>query len=437
MTNADVNLRLMRERRVAYIFAILFVNSLVFAYYMHHLMAYGYLPSAFVYDKSDTFMDFFNVLYWAYDSGRYTDWGAVYPPMNFIAIRLANFLFNGGGFGDPTIMRDNSLMVIMAICIGYLIIPVFLLNVKYWRDFTNKEKILLYFVIISSSPMLFTLERGNLILIAPLFLALSISKTGLARCTSIALLINIKPYFVLLMIYYVIRGNWRGFLICTIITSIIFFSTGLLLDENFLKFFFNILKFSKEDEIFSLREIMALPSSISAFSYVLRSPEGAIFAHQILNFEQVAYLINTLEAMKWSLLVFSLIVLYSKANLISDSEIFSLVTVFISNLGIWVGGYTFILYAPLIPVLIKMRMSRIYLSILVLIALPLDIIPLLEQNIGEQFSFLAASYVDVNWTWGLGSVLRPIVNICLIILLFCEFLMRSPEKSFSSIKILS
>jgi len=48
-------------------------------HYVNYFDAYGYLPAPFIYDKHDTFMDFFNVLYWAGDEGRYTDWHSVYP----------------------------------------------------------------------------------------------------------------------------------------------------------------------------------------------------------------------------------------------------------------------------------------------------------------------------------------------------------------------
>ena len=44
----------------------------------------GTFQLPFSYDKSDTFMDFFHPLYWSNDSGLYTVWGSVYPPLNFL-----------------------------------------------------------------------------------------------------------------------------------------------------------------------------------------------------------------------------------------------------------------------------------------------------------------------------------------------------------------
>lgn len=387
-------------------------------------MANGYLPSPFVYDKSDTFMDLFNVLYWVYDDGRYTDWGSVYPPLNFIILRLVNFVFAGGGFGDPALMRENSQWVIVGFCLIYLAIPAILLKTKNWQDFPLIEKFLIYFAIVLSAPMLFTLERGNLIVLAPILLALALSKIGLARSLCIALLINIKPYFALLMIYYIARQNWKGFAACAVLSGLIFSISGLPLDNHFLVFFANIFDFSQEDGLFSLREVMALPSSISAFSYVLKSPDGAMFASGYLTSESIAIIVYIIEVAKWSVLAISLVALFMRSRLMRDAEVLSLLVVAISNLGIWVGGYTFILYIALIPVLIKMRARWLYIGLLSLMAMPLDIVPLLVDNIGEQYSYLVDAYVDIQWTLGLGSVVRPVANLILLMLLSYELLAR-------------
>ena len=390
-------------------------------------MANGYLPSPFVYDKSDTFMDLFNVLYWAYEEGRYTDWGSVYPPLNFLVLRFINFVFAGGGYGDPALMRENSQFVIIGVCLAYLVIPVLLLKTRYWRDFSRIEKMLVYFSIVLSTPMLFTLERGNIILIAPILLALALSKIGMARSASIALLINIKPYFVLLMIYYIARKNWRGFGSCVILSGLIFVISGLALDQHFMVFLGNVFSFSQED-VFSLREVLAMPSSISAFSYVLKNPEGALFAFEHLSAKHIATIVYVIEAIKWCMIAASMAVLFLKAKLIRDVEILALLVVAISNLGIWVGGYTLILYIALVPAFLKMRVSWIYMGLLVLLATPLDIISLSDQDIGLQYSYLADTNVHVQWTLGLGSVIRPIANLLLLLLLAYEFFARKCES---------
>lgn len=370
-------------------------------------------------------MDFFNTLYWAYEEGRYSDWGSVYPPLGFIILRGLNFIFAGSSYGDAELIRESSKLVIAGLYLIYLLVPAIIISMKYWQNFLTSEKILLYFIIVLSSPMLFTLERGNLILLAPIFLALALSKIGIARSLSIALLINLKPYFALLLIYYVARKNWRGLTGCITISGLIFIITGLALDNDFLYFFINLFSFSQEAELFSLREVMALPSSISAFSYILNHPDGAMFAASFLNAEKIAILTFIFEAMKWCAIGIALIALFMKSGKMRDAEVFALLAILISNLGIWVGGYTYIFYIALIPVIVKMQARSLYIVLLSLIALPLDIIPILGDYIGVQFSYLAAENIEIFWTLGLGSFLRPIANILLLILLSYELLVRT------------
>lgn len=410
------------HKRLNYIIIILLINTAGFLYYTYFLINNGYLPSPFIYDKSNTFMDLFNVMYWAFDDGRYTDWGSVYPPINFIILRFVNLVFNGSAFGDAEMMRENSQFVIAGFCLIYLAIPAFILKLSYWRDFTINEKILIYFAIVLSSPLLFTMERGNLILIAPLVLALAISKIGIARSFSIALLINIKPYFALLMLYYIARNNWKGFISCSLLSGLIFAISGLALDNQFLEFFKNLFSFSQETDLFSLREVMALPSSISAVSYVLKHPDGAMFATGALSLERIAVIAFLIEATKWSVLAISLTALFVRSRQMRDAEIFALVVVVISNLGIWVGGYTYILYVALIPVFMAMHNKWLYIGLIALIAMPLDTINLLGDYIGVQYSYLAAEQIDIMWTLGLGSVIRPIANFILLISLAYELL---------------
>jgi hypothetical protein len=400
------------------------LNTAGVIYYLYYFNVFGYLPSAFIYDKSDTFMDFFNVLYWSYDNGRYTEWGSVYPPLCFLIIRLINFLFNGEVLGEPTFMRDGSLYVIVGICICYLAAPIYMLKTKYWGDFTGLDKILIYLTAIASAPMLFALERGNLLLIAPLLLSVAISTIGTKRCIFIALLINLKPYFVILMIYYIIKRNWKGLLTCSLVAASIFTITGALLDNQFFIFFYNIFNYSKEETLFSIREILALPSSISAFSYVLNNPDGVDAASRFLNPEHVQYLVFLIELVKWIALMFSLGVLFLRSNQIHDTEVLLLLVVIISNLGIWVGGYTLILYVSLIPVFSKMRWRDLYYIVLALMSFHLDVIPLLDEFIGVQYSYLGSAEVEVRWTLGLGSVVRPLINLTLLMLISGELFLR-------------
>jgi len=422
-----------RPKVLAYLSIVLLLNIAGLWYYIDYFTSNGYLPSPFVYDKSDTFMDLFNTMYWVYDDGRYTDWGSVYPPLGFFILKFINFVFDGSYSGDPGYMRDNSAFVIFGFGLVYLLIPFLVLKTKYWQEFLSNEKFIIYFIIVLSTPMLFALERGNIIVLAPILLALTLSRIGFLRALCIALLINLKPYFALLMIYYLVRRNWKGFATCSSLSGLVFVITGLALDNHFLDFFMNLLSFSQEEGLFSLREVMSMPSSVSAFSYVLKSPDGSEFASTHLSSLMIKNMVVAIEATKWAVLIISLVALFKKSMFIRDAEIFCLLLVFITNLGIWVGGYSLILYVVLIPVLSKMHTRWLYFSLLAIIAIPIDVIPLIENSIGQQDVYLSGSMVDIQWTMGLGSVVRPVVNIMLLLILSYEILVR--KHKFVSDKI--
>lgn len=417
-----------RITRLALISLILLLNVAGFFYFIYYLRNYDYLPSPFIYDKSDTFMDLFNVLYWAYDEGRYIEWGAVYPPLNFLIIKGLNFLLMGE-YGDPASMRENSQAVIFGFLLLYITIPLSILRLKQWKNFSSTEITLLYFSIILSAPFLFLLERGNLIILCPLVLALAISTIGFSRSFFIAILINLKPYFAILVLYYMMRRNWRGFITCTMLSGVVFLISGLALDGNFLVFFQNILSFSKVETLFSLREVLAFPSSISAFSYVLRHPDGIAIAAETLDPQSIEYLVSFIEGIKWSILSFSIGVLAAKARLLRDVEIFIVLVVAICNFGIWVGGYTFILYATLIPALIQMENKRSYLACLILLSIPLDLIVILTDYIGRQYSYFSTESIDVVWQLGAGSFLRPVINLMFLLILSYELMMRGQKST--------
>lgn len=421
--------------RCGYAFTIALVNLVGFIYYLLYFLENGYLPSPFVNDKYDTLMDLFNPLYWTYDTGRYTEWGSVYPPLNFWILKLLNFTFGAGLSDTPFSVRENSKWLIAGFCLIYFTLPVLILKTKLWRDFSPFEKLLLYFAVVLSTPALFALERGNLIILCPILLALVLSKIGILRCFCIALLINIKPYFLILAFYYLARRSWRGLIVCLTLSGLIFLFTGLALDENFHALFKNLLGFSREEVLFSVREVMSLPSSISVFSYTLTHPDGASFAASFMSESEIALIIFLIDAAKWVLISLALWLLMAKSQLIRDAEIFTLLVVCITNLGVSVGGYSLIFYVALTPILMRLRKNYIYIILMSLLAAPLDIFHLWSEHIGQQYSYLSDALMEIEWSLGLGSVTRPLINFFVMFLLCCEFYFRVVPRSRASLNL--
>ena len=259
-----------------------------------------------------------------------------------------------------------------------------------------------------------------------IFLAPVLSKNGIARSVAISILINIKPYFALLLFYYAIKRQWGDLLSCVVLAGVIFLITGIFLDYNFLIFLTNLLSFSETENLsFSSREVMTFPSSISAFSYIFSSEkflESASYGYW-RDFD-LTILATAIELTKWAALVLVFLALFSRQSHISDSQIIGILIVVITNIGIWVGGYSLLLYITLIPVFMSMKYRWVYLGIVLLIFLPIDIIPIMHKDIGDQYSYLSNADLNVDWAQGIGGIVRPILNFFLLIILCYEVIFK-------------
>jgi hypothetical protein len=394
-------------------------------HYVNYFDAYGYLPAPFIYDKHDTFMDFFNVLYWAGDEGRYTDWHSVYPPINFLLLQFLSWIFLGETNGlDAFKLRELTAGLPIFICLAYLLLPILTLRCKLFSDFKFWQKTLLYFFALSGGPFLFALERGNLIFVAPVFLALAFDKSKFFRVLSVAILINIKPYFVLLLIAPVAERQWREMMESALVAGGLFVVSGVLLGGDFLSFFTNLLGFGQSNSLFSLREVMAFPSSVSAFSYVLRAGTFNLgfFGGESEIFSLLAACV---EFVKIAVLIFSMAVLFMRGRIAHRGEKITVILFVISNMGVSVGGYSMLFYALLFPVLINMRYWKFYIAVVCLLFIPLDVVSLMEEPIGRQMAYLSDGPVFVTWVFGIGSAIRPLLNLLMLSVLVWELYCRS------------
>lgn len=395
----------------------------------------GYLPTPFVYDKADTFMDFFHVLYWADHPGRYTDWGSVYPPINFLLMQAVKWVAIGPtDFGDGFEMRAYAGAAIWVLVAIYAAVPLWLVSTGAWRGLTPLQRLLAFVFIVLSPPLLFGLERGNIIVLALGFVALAMARPGWTRIVAIAILINIKPYFALLLLTYVVTGRFAHFVAAVVAAGAIFLASGLLLDPNFLLFLKNLLNFSQADVLFSGREVLALPSSVAAFAYALNVVylEGGRFEIAGIGLQHLA---NGVMVVNYAVLAAALGALVLAGRRMDEAAIIAVILVATSNLGVWIGGYSLIMYPALIPVFLTMRHRWFYIGAVVALLMPLDAIVIAAEVIGFQQAYLSGTRLEVIWQLGLGGVVRPTLNFALLLVLTVEmvagleFLRRRPLAS--------
>jgi hypothetical protein len=389
-------------------------------YFWLSLAENGYLPSPFVYDKADTFMDLFHTMYWADEPGRYTDWGSVYPPINFLFLKGARWLLFGHDHGpDAFTLRDSAKPLFPYIIAAFAAACLFVFRYDLWRNFTTAQKALLFIIFVLSPPVLFTIERGNLIILAPVFFALALGASGWKRALAIGMLINIKPYFVLYLVAFAISQRPKELVSSAMMAGVIFLFSGIVLDQHFLEFVQNLFRFSQDQNLFSPREVLALPSSVSAFTHALRM---YIYSGGNLSIAglEIGSIIAVVESIKWLAILAAFFSLGLGGRRTPVETILAATTIAITNLGVSVGGYSFILYVCLVPILCRSTYRKTYLACVFLIFMPIDIITLLSENLGEHYSYLSDATVPVIFQVSLGAFLRPVVNFGLLLVISFE-----------------
>ncbi|QGP79716.1 hypothetical protein [Sphingobium sp. CAP-1] len=205
----------------------------------------GYLPQPFFYEPSDTFMDWFNTAYWARDPGSYDSWKTIYPPLSFVVLRyLGKGSCYAGAEGLP--VRDCD-------WIGLVVIhAIFLLNIVLtaWTFLKVDRRTALPRAIALSSglPMLYALERGNILLLCFTAVLLGFGpllKSARLRWLFAGIAVNFKIYLIAGIGAQLLRRRWlwfEGALLATLLVYLL--SYGLLGAGTPTEIFTNIRDYS-------------------------------------------------------------------------------------------------------------------------------------------------------------------------------------------------
>lgn len=387
----------------------IFLNLIALIIFIAFAKANGYLPSPFFIDKSNTFMDFFNLIYAANNHIVYTEYKSIYPSLVFILAKFACFIFNEcqGIVGD--VIRDNSKKIIITLLVSSCLIPFFVTQTATWSSFSKKSRLLLSIFIVTSVPYLFAVERGNSIIVVPLLITfIFIFKSEILKIFWLALIANIKPYLVISSWKYLC--NAKEFVVYGLITLFIFTIAGLIFDNSsYYLIFGNIIAFSSDNAIVTVRGILDQAASLSVFNVAIGSLDG----HSKFHFQGINLIAIFCQTIRFVAAATFISVLFLRRQYLSYNEAILLSIIFITNIAYQVGGYSLILYYPLVPIFCLMRYSHLYLILIFIIFLPIDTIHILTQQVGLQHSFISNSDVYVNWNFTAGTIIRPILNFLL------------------------
>lgn len=409
--------------RIKVLYLILLLELINVSYYLYSFSTHSYLPSPFILDKNDTFMDFYNPLFWVVKDGFYTDFNSVYPALNYFFLKIFTLGITPDQVSDPFQLRNDFPIFGLVISFIYVLIILIVVNIGEWRKVNFGLKGLIFLACVISVPVLFGLERGNLIFLALLFLACYLSTSNLwIKAIFLGLLINIKPYFAILLIQYlnIHQFNKTELMQSMLLSATIFFVSGIFAGINFTDFFKAYLLFSNSTTL-TAEGVVALPHSIASMSVI----------NKLINFgegSRYTFWFSLLKVVNYISVLFLLYVALVKR--LTPLELLIASIVILTNFSISTGGYILIIYIVLIPYLLQSKeYNKLLFFILFIYALPLDWINILELNHQYNYSYLGGNLLinEPTFFLSIGSIFRPILNFLLLIIFLLHLLRKYPK----------
>lgn len=415
LTKLKLYFRNVRPDQILYF--LLVCELINIAYFSFFFFEHRYLPGPFIWNKNDTFMDFYNPLYWVLNEGFYSVYSSIYPPLNYYILKLFTVGINSNWVTSAFNLRENFPLPILAASIFYLGILFVVVNIGEWKKIQIGNRFLIWLVCALSVPVLFTLERGNLIFLAVLFLALYASaENQWLKAIYLGVLINIKPYFLILVIQYLNYYQFnKSALIKTFLASLtIFLVTSFAPGFSLIHFSESYLQFGKGSGI-TADGMLALPNTLMnlyAVKWVI--VYGGAFPDLQSSY---AFWFTLIKMLGYLAPIFLLLIILLRP--LNDVELLLATMILITNFSISSGGYVYLCYLVLLPYfLLSNEYRKLSIFVLIIFVFPLDWFRALQLYYEANSSYLGGGlFLGKIWlTVSLGSIIRPISNFLLMAL---------------------
>lgn len=405
----------MKDKKSIFLGGMLFLSCINFLYIVWFYKFHRYLPPPFIYDKENTFMDFYNTLYWSGQEGIYSVWNSVYPPLNFLFLQVYRLLFLGdmSEFRDGFVIRQVVGGQIFPLLVIYTLSLYVAVAISLRQIADLKTQVIVFLICLLSPAFFFAIERGNLIILCiPVLSWLIFSKDQISRALSLAILINLKPYFSIFYIVQLInmksrKENETFLFLAPVFALILFLITGLLLNQEFYLMPLNLLGFATNSALLSPAEALSFPSSITAFGYL----RGLV-----TEFSLPPIVGHLSKLIVYLYLIKSLFLVYKYKVSLDDLAIFSVI--FITNYSVSTGGYGMLYYIPVLALLYKQKIYYLLAAIIIIYLGIWDLIPIYKYNGVEMNVYLSGEIAKIESFISLGSFIRPIANFAVLVLFF-------------------
>lgn len=210
------------------LFYIISFASLVVCIIMG-VLSNGVTVSNLLFNKDDVFMDFFNSVVDC-SGDAYGESGVIYPPLVVLFYKFCSLFFNVDSMKASEI-RETSLGMIIFVCFTIVSYILFAKLIYKYKNGSFADKSLFAFFTLFSFPMIYLIERGNIIvLVLPLLLYyvneydsdVKYKRHFAYICLAISVAIKIYPVFFGLLLLKK-KKNYKNILLCIFYGAVFFF----------------------------------------------------------------------------------------------------------------------------------------------------------------------------------------------------------------------
>jgi hypothetical protein len=395
-------------RRIEWLLGLLVLGGLLYMAVLTYTLEY--FPQPFFYDADDTFRDWFSTSIWAHEYGAYDTWLTVYPPLSFLLLKI---------FGAPqcyvyaplSTVRDCDWIGLAAIHLFYVLNIV--VAAKTFMKVDRATALPRSFALTAGMPMLFGLERGNLILVCFICIMLGwgpLVRSARLRWIFVGLAVNFKVYLIAGVATQLIRRRWlwvEGATIAIILVYVV--SYALYQQGNPKEIFENLVNFS-EGFLSTPSAVMDVwyPNTYKPLYYILTKAEipiTSMIGSDLVEFLSVAVIVVVSGTQ--AIIVFAAGAAWLRPEIISPSRLAFLGLSF-AMITSETSAYT----QPVLFFFIFMEPWKgicrpIAIIVTYILCIPGDIlvgnpIPVL------QFSYIGNHYVTSLQGISVGMLLRPL-----------------------------
>ena len=421
-----------------------------FVSFLHHL------PPPFYYDPNNTFFDFFEINRFSFTAHLFADFQPNYLPFVFGLGQLLSP--QHCDLASPHNYRACALPSILWM-VTFYVLAVFLLGrflkATHYIQNNISQLLKLDFIVLTSPILLYTLERGNYIILALLLLVVyEFTKPVWARIILAILLINLKVYMLIILLPMLLKGYYKkvAFILLAVVVSNIEISH--LLDYGFHWTYFMYTLFHFEAPIHigghapigylterlwtnvsmeNLLKITNPESVVNACSYLGAIPCQILKGLSVL---RLALFWKVGVAVVSAITVVMMSLLYKKrlvSKIVTEEMMLFYLILSLMMFVSHIGAYVLILLVPYLFLLPRYNLGVI-ISFLILFTTLADI-PFYPSSSKAYFSFIDQINFTATYTIQLSSYLRPLA-LTYLFYFYSRLIIETYLKAHRKIKLL-